>query len=106
LPSVRESLLSDPRVRSSFLTTDAEDDRAFKLVPFSTMTLLSSKRFGSPLLAEEGEKGEGEGGSKMVLDSVFRTKLPSRYRRDALCVNIGTKSYVSSTSTSTPSMSI
>ena len=81
---VRQSLLSDPRVRSSFLTTDAEDDTSFKGVPFATMTLLSSKRFGSPLLAEE----EGEGGSKMVLDSVFRTELPSRYERDALCVNI------------------
>ena len=51
------------------------------------MTLRSSKRFGSPLLAEE-EKGEG--GSKMVLDSVFRTELPSRYERDALCVDIAT----------------
>jgi tyrosyl-DNA phosphodiesterase 2 len=51
------------------------------------MTLLSSKRFGSPLLAEEGEGG-GKGGSKMVLDSVFRLELPSRYKRDTLCVNI------------------
>ena len=88
-PSVRRSLLSNPRVRSSFLTTDAEDDTSFKGVPFATMTLLSSKRFGSPLLAGE-EKGEGEGGSKMVLDSVFRKELPSRYKRDALCVNIST----------------
>ncbi|KAG8734657.1 hypothetical protein FRC10_011553 [Ceratobasidium sp. 414] len=88
--SVRQSLLSDPRVRSSFLTTDAEDDTSFKGVPFATMTLLSSKRFGSPLLAEGGKKGEDEGGSRMVLDSVFRTELPSRYGRDALCVNIAT----------------
>lgn len=87
LSSVRQSLLSDPRVRSSFLTIDAEDDKSFKGVPFATMTLLSSKRFGSPFLAEEGE---GDGGSKMVLDSVFRTELPSRYERDALCVNIAT----------------
>ena len=28
------------------------------------------------------------GGSKLVLDSVFRTEMPSRYKRDALCVNI------------------
>lgn len=45
------------------------------------MTLLSSKRFGSPLLAEEEEKkgeGKGEEGSKMMLDSIFRTKLPMR----------------------------
>lgn len=85
--SAREYLLSDSRVRSSFLTTDAEDDTSFKGVPFATITLLSSKRFGSPLLADE-EEGEGEGGSKMVLDSVFRMELPSRYERDALCVNI------------------
>jgi len=31
--SVRQFLLSDPRVRSSFLTTDAEDDASFKGVP-------------------------------------------------------------------------
>ena len=34
--NARQSLLSDPRVRSSFLTTDAEDDRSFKGVPFTT----------------------------------------------------------------------
>ena len=89
--SARESLLRDSRVRSSFLTTDAEDDTSWKGVQFATLTLLSSKRFGSPLLSEEkGGEGEdeGEGGSKMVLDSVFRTELPSKYGRDALCVNI------------------
>ena len=48
------------------------------------MTLLSNTRFGSPLLAEQ----EGEGASKMVVDSVFRIELTSRYKRDALCVNI------------------
>ena len=107
--SVRESLLSDSRVRSSFLTTDAVDDTSFKGVPFATMTLLSSKRFVSPLLAKEEEcEDEGEGGSKIVLDSVFRMELPSRYQRDALCVNIAApprlaQYYVSSTSTSTPS---
>ena len=81
-PSVRQSLLDDPRVRSGFLTTDAEDDTSFKRRPFAAMTLLSSKRFGSPLL------DEGEGGRKLMLDSVFRMELPSRYRRDALCVDI------------------
>ena len=87
-PKVRQSLLSNPRVRSSFVTTDAEDDTFFKKVPFATMTLLSNKRFGSPLLAEEDE-AEAEGGPKMIrLDSVFRTELPSRYNRDVLCVNI------------------
>ena len=87
--SARKSLLSNLRIRSSFLTTDAEDDTSFKDVPFATMTLLSSQRFGSPSLAEEEEGNhKGKGGSKMVLDSVFRMELPSRYERDALCVNI------------------
>lgn len=88
--SVRLSLLNDPRVRAGFLTTDAEDDVAFRGVPFACMTLLSSKRFGSSLLAEKDseEGGEGKSGSKIMLDSVFRTELPSRYARDALCVNI------------------
>jgi tyrosyl-DNA phosphodiesterase 2 len=54
--SVRQSLLDDPRVRSGFLTTDAEDATSFKRRP-ATMTLLSTKRFGSPLLDEEGEGG-------------------------------------------------
>ena len=84
--AARHALLNDPRIRSDFLTTDAEDDTSFRGVPFATMTLLSSKCFGSPLLAGEVE-GEG-GGPKMVVDSVFRTELPSRYDRDALCVNI------------------
>jgi tyrosyl-DNA phosphodiesterase 2 len=75
----RQSLLNDPRVRSGFLTTDA----SFKGPPFATMTLLSSNRFGSPLLTEEGE-----GGGKLMLDSVFRMELPSRYGRDALCIDI------------------
>lgn len=77
-------------MHSSFLTTDAEDDTAFKGVPFATMTLLSKERFVSPLsLTEKGEgKGEREGSSAMVLDSVFRMTLPSRYGRDALCVDI------------------
>lgn len=80
---VRQSLLDDPRVRSGFLTTDAEDDMSFRRRPFTTMTLLSSKHFGSPLIDEEG-KGRG----KLMLDSVFRMELPTRHRRDALCVNI------------------
>ena len=83
--SARQSLLDDPRVRSGFLTTDAEDDTSFKGLPFATMTLLSSKCFGSPLLAEEGE-----GGGRLMLDSVFRMELPSRCGRDALCVGITT----------------
>ncbi|EEB87817.1 hypothetical protein MPER_14677, partial [Moniliophthora perniciosa FA553] len=83
--SVRRYLLTDPRVRSGFLTTDAEDDTAFKGVPFATMTLLSRQRFGSSLLADKEGEGEGRGESKLMLDSVFRTELPSKYKRNALC---------------------
>jgi tyrosyl-DNA phosphodiesterase 2 len=92
---VRQSVLDDPRVRSRFLTSDAEDDTAFEGVPFATMMLLSNECFATPLLAEKNDgsdgKGEGEGegkrGSKMMLHSAFRMTLPSRYERDALCVN-------------------
>jgi tyrosyl-DNA phosphodiesterase 2 len=75
---VRQSLLSDSRVRSDFLVTDAEDDAAFKGFPFATMTLLSNKRFGSASLTEKdrgGAKGEGEKGSKLVPNSVFRKEF-------------------------------
>ncbi|KAI0337093.1 hypothetical protein BDW22DRAFT_1471227, partial [Trametopsis cervina] len=93
-----QEVASDVRqVRSRFLTSDAEDDTAFKGVPFATMTLLSNERFATSLLAEKNDgsdgKGEGEGegegkrGSKMMLHSAFRMTLPSRYERDALCVN-------------------
>ncbi|KAF9552421.1 hypothetical protein CPC08DRAFT_276208 [Agrocybe pediades] len=90
---VRHYVLDDPRVRSRFLTSDAQNDTDFKGVPFATMTLLSKDRFASPLLAEKKDRsdgkgeGEGEGKSKMMLHSTFRMTLPSRYGRDALCVN-------------------
>ena len=62
---VRQSELDDPRVRSRFLTFEAENDTAFKGVPFAQMTLLSNERFASALLAEKKDgsdgKGEGEG---------------------------------------------
>ena len=78
--SVREYLLSDSRVRSSFLTTDAEDDTAFKNVPFATMTLLSNKRFTPLSLSEkDGVERKGEGGSKAVVDNVFRMELPTQW---------------------------
>ena len=60
--------------------TNTEDDTSYK-----TMMLLSSKHFGSPLLNEEGE-----GGGKLMLNSVFHMELPSRYGRDTLCMNIAT----------------
>lgn len=90
--SVRKSLLDDPTIRSSFLMSDAEDDASFSGVPFTTMTLLSRQRFSSPLLAKGGnEEKENEGQQKpkkLMLDGVFRMGLPSRYKRDALCIEI------------------
>ena len=56
-----ETLLSDARVRSDFLTTDAEDDASFSDVNFATMALLSNKRFTSD--ADQQLGGKGIGGS-------------------------------------------
>lgn len=83
---VRASILNDPRVRSAFLTTDAEDQTAFEGVPFATMTLLSSARFASS--PDSQKEGETEGGEKLELGRVFRVTLPSKYGRDGLCVEI------------------
>ncbi|KZV98758.1 hypothetical protein EXIGLDRAFT_727084 [Exidia glandulosa HHB12029] len=77
----RNSILNDIRVRSSFLTTDAEDGTAFDDVPFATMTLLSNKRFAS----------DSEGGEKLVVKGVSRLVLPTKYGRDGLCVDIATQ---------------
>jgi len=86
-PDVRTSLLDDARVRAAFLTTDAEDQTSFEDVPFATMTLLSSARFASGLVAQK--EGDGiEGGEKFMLGRVSRVTLPSKYRRDALYVDI------------------
>jgi tyrosyl-DNA phosphodiesterase 2 len=90
---VRASLLADPRVRATFLVTDAEDERSFEDVPFATMTLLRwpSARFASDLDSQkegDGIEGEGRGRRKLVLGRVSRVTLPSKYKRDALCVEI------------------
>jgi tyrosyl-DNA phosphodiesterase 2 len=86
-PEVRASLLDDARVRTTFLTTDAEDQTAFEDVPFATMTLLSSARFTSGLDLQK--EGDGlEGGENFTLGCVFRVMLPSKYKRDALYVDI------------------
>ena len=48
------------------------------------MALLSSARFASSL-----QEGDGtEGGGKLMLGPVSRVTLPSKYGRDALCVDI------------------
>jgi tyrosyl-DNA phosphodiesterase 2 len=83
-PDVRASILDDARVRDAFLTTDAEDQTSFEDVPFATMTLLSRGRFASGLDSQK----EGDGGENFMLGGVSRVALPSKYRRDALYVDI------------------
>jgi tyrosyl-DNA phosphodiesterase 2 len=86
-PDVRATLLDDARVRVAFLVTDAEDQTSFEDKPFATMTLLSSARFASGL--ESLKEGDGiEGGENFMLGRVSRVTLPSKYRRDALYVDI------------------
>jgi tyrosyl-DNA phosphodiesterase 2 len=92
-PDVRASLLDDARVRVAFLVTDAEDQTSFEDKPFATMTLLSSARFASGGGSESGleslKEGDGiEGGENFMLGRVSRVTLPSKYRRDALYVDI------------------
>ncbi|TFK74695.1 hypothetical protein BDN72DRAFT_672307 [Pluteus cervinus] len=86
-PDVRASLLDDARVRAAFLVTDAEDQMSFEDVPFATMTLLSSARFTFGLDSQK-EGDEIEGGGKFMPRCVSRVTLPSKYKRDALCVDI------------------
>ena len=84
---VRASLLDDARVRAAFLVTDAEDQTSFEDVPFATMTLLSNARFTSGL--DSQKEGDGiEGGEIFMLGRVSRMILPSKYKRDALYVDI------------------
>lgn len=86
--AVRASLLDDARVRSAFLTTDAEDQKSFENVPFATMTLLSKARFAFVLDSQKEGNDIGEGEEKLMLGRVSRMTLPSKYRRDALCVDV------------------
>ncbi|EIW80146.1 hypothetical protein CONPUDRAFT_144342 [Coniophora puteana RWD-64-598 SS2] len=86
-PDVRASLLDDARVRAAFLVTDAEDQTSFEDVPFATMTLLSSARFAFGLDSQKESDGI-EGGENFMLGRISRVALPSKYRRDALYVDI------------------
>ncbi|KAI0050944.1 hypothetical protein FA95DRAFT_1554980 [Auriscalpium vulgare] len=87
-PFVRAFLLKDARVRAAFLATDAEDQTGlFEDVPFLTMTLVSSERFADSLHSQK--QGQGvQGGEDCMLGRVARVTLPSKYKRDALCVDV------------------
>ncbi|KAG6817785.1 hypothetical protein H0H87_003193 [Tephrocybe sp. NHM501043] len=86
-PDVCTSLLNDARVRASFLVTDAEDQTSFKKVPFATMMLLSSNRFASSLGSQKISDGIA-GDERLMFEHISRMALPSKYGRDALCVEI------------------
>ncbi|TFK26910.1 hypothetical protein FA15DRAFT_667015 [Coprinopsis marcescibilis] len=87
--AVRASLLQDAGVRGGYLVTDAEDQTAFENVPFATMTLLSRARFafGSDS-TEASEDDEVDGEGDLMIGRVSRMSLPSKYGRDALCVDL------------------
>ncbi|KAK0479654.1 Endonuclease/exonuclease/phosphatase [Armillaria novae-zelandiae] len=88
---VRAALLGDSNVRQAFFTTDAEDDKVFgdEDRGYATMTLLSRKRFAPPPSDDvQKEEDEVKGEEKFVVGSVSRVKLPSKFGRDGLCVDI------------------
>ncbi|ETW84996.1 hypothetical protein HETIRDRAFT_309128, partial [Heterobasidion irregulare TC 32-1] len=84
---VHTFILGNPKVCEAFLVTDAEDQTSFEGVPFANMTLLSSKQFNLNLDSQKEEDGV-EGGNKFMLDPVSCVKLPSKYGRCALSVDI------------------
>ena len=80
--------MDNPKVRESFLVTDAGEQTSFEGVPFANMTLLSSKRFAFNLESQKEEVVGVERGEKFLLGPVFRVKLPSKYERCALSMDI------------------
>lgn len=84
---VHTAILANPKVREAFLVTDAQDKTSFEGVPFANVTLLSSRRFAFDLESQK-EDGGVERGEKFVCGPVSRIKLPSKYRRCALSVDI------------------
>ncbi|KDR78178.1 hypothetical protein GALMADRAFT_245212 [Galerina marginata CBS 339.88] len=86
---VYSAILANPTVRKAFLVADARDQMLFAGVPFENMTLLSRKRFAFDLEPQkEEEEGRLESGEKFGLGPVSRFKLPSKYGRCALSVDI------------------
>ena len=83
------TILGNPQVREAFLVTDAEDQTSFEGVPlsFANMTLLSSKRFTFNVESQKEEHAV-ERGEKFMLGRVSRVKLPCKYGRCALSVDI------------------
>lgn len=71
------SLLDQERIRASWFSSE-KDTSVWKDQAFATVTLLSKARFAT---------GEGAGGG-LRIGPIWRTALPSRFGRDALCCDI------------------
>lgn len=80
-PEVRATLLGNTEVRDNFLTTDAGPNLEDK--HFTTMTLLSKRRFAHD---PEAETPEDKG--KFIVGQAFRQQLPSATGRDGLCLDV------------------
>lgn len=79
---VQNTLLSNPKIREAFLTTNAEVD--LENQRYTTITLLSRSRFAYALNPEE----KVESTKKFNIGSIFREQLPTRSGRDGLCVDL------------------
>ncbi|MCJ1469096.1 hypothetical protein MMC07_007729 [Pseudocyphellaria aurata] len=79
---VQNTILSNPIIREAFLTTNAEVD--LENQRYTTMTLLSRRRFAYALDPEE----KVESSEKFTIGPVFREQLPTRSGRDGLCVDL------------------
>jgi tyrosyl-DNA phosphodiesterase 2 len=73
---------------AAFFVTDAEDDASFEGVPFTTMTLLARKRFFTAGHDSHQEGDKVEGGDKLMLGPVSRITLPSKDKKNALCIDV------------------
>jgi tyrosyl-DNA phosphodiesterase 2 len=91
---MRASLINDPRVRKAWIVADAINDTASQEVPFMTSALLSKSRFSLPtskpqeeIVENDRRAADGEDG-KFVVSRTFRVPLPSKFNRDALCIEV------------------
>lgn len=80
-----EVIRDDPRIRSCWFSTDA-DDTYWGRQLFGTMALLSKASFhhDHPLPSTL----ESNSSCRMVLGRIWRIKYHSRYNRDALCCDV------------------
>lgn len=83
-------LLRSDWIRDHWVSSEA-DETNWADVPFASMTLLSRSRFNSgsgPESASSPPTAATTSTGSFSLGSVWRTKYPSRFKRDALCCDI------------------